>query len=115
MAAMRWILVLGLVACGDDGNKTPDAAIDGTLPDMPIDADPNNPATLADTGRCLDAGCCQIASNVHAYTPHYQLWSDSATKRRWIYLPPGTQIDTSDMDFWKFPVGTKLWKEFTRD
>jgi hypothetical protein len=30
-------------------------------------------------------------------------------------LPPGTQIDSSDMDFWQFPVGTKLWKEFTRD
>ena len=48
-----------------------------------------------------------------AYAPKFQLWSDSATKKRWIYLPPGSQIDTSDMDFWKFPVGTKVWKEFS--
>ena len=26
--------------------------------------------------------------------------------------PPGTKIDTSDMDEWRFPVGTKFWKEF---
>src|SRR5262249_49549810 len=37
------------------------------------------------------------------------------TKRRWIYLPPGTTIDTSDIDHWQFPMGTKFWKEFTRD
>ena len=28
-------------------------------------------------------------------------------------LPPGTQIDTSDMDHWVFPVGTKFFKEFS--
>jgi hypothetical protein len=42
------------------------------------------------------------------------LWDDTATKRRWIYLPPGTKIDTTDMDHWIFPVGTKIWKEFAR-
>jgi len=36
-------------------------------------------------------------------------------KRRWISLPAGAQIDTSDPDNWQFPVGTKLWKEFSRD
>jgi len=30
-------------------------------------------------------------------------------------LPDGAQIDTSDMDFWSYPVGTTAWKEFTRD
>jgi mono/diheme cytochrome c family protein len=43
------------------------------------------------------------------------LWSDGASKRRWIALPPGTKIDTTDPDFWIFPVGTKLWKEFSKD
>ncbi|HEY3592644.1 MAG TPA: hypothetical protein VGL13_02180, partial [Polyangiaceae bacterium] len=38
-----------------------------------------------------------------------------ATKRRWIVLPAGTQIDTSDMDHWVFPIGTKFWKEFSLD
>ena len=40
---------------------------------------------------------------------------DRAAKRRWIQLPEGATIDTSDMDYWQFPVGTKLWKEFVRD
>jgi hypothetical protein len=113
---MRWTLAVltALVACGDDGATPSDANIDSPS-DVPIDGkDPNNPATLADTGLCLDAGCSQISTDVFEYEPRFELWSDTATKRRWIYLPPGTKIDTTDMDFWQFPVGTKLWKEFTR-
>jgi hypothetical protein len=49
------------------------------------------------------------------FEPKYALWSDAATKRRWVYLPPGKQINTDQMDFWEFPEGTKLWKEFKRD
>jgi hypothetical protein len=41
------------------------------------------------------------------------LWSDGATKRRWISLPPGTAIDGSDPEAWIFPVGTRFWKEFS--
>src|SRR5688572_2950282 len=48
-----------------------------------------------------------------AFSPQYPLWSDGATKRRWIYLPPGTSIDASRPDAWEFPRGTKLWKEFS--
>jgi len=29
--------------------------------------------------------------------------------------PPSTTIDTSNLDSWKFPVGTKAWKEFRVD
>jgi hypothetical protein len=29
-----------------------------------------------------------------------------------VHLPPGATIDVSDVDSWRFPVGTKLWKEF---
>jgi hypothetical protein len=50
---------------------------------------------------------------VRAYTPEFELWSDGATKRRWIWLPPGASIDGRDMDAWRFPTGTKLWKEFS--
>jgi hypothetical protein len=28
-------------------------------------------------------------------------------------LPPGTAIDASDPEAWSFPVGTRLWKEFS--
>jgi hypothetical protein len=30
-----------------------------------------------------------------------------------VRLPPGTSIDTSDMDHWVFPVGTQFFKEFS--
>src|SRR5262249_12352776 len=76
--------------------------------------DPNNPQTLFDTGLCVDRACTVISPDVHAYTPQFALWADTASKRRWFKLPPGTQIDTSDMDHWVFPVGTKFWKEFSR-
>jgi hypothetical protein len=49
------------------------------------------------------------------YEPAFGLWSDGADKRRFVFLPPGSVIDSSDPDFWSYPVGTKLWKEFTRD
>ena len=109
------LLACLLVACGDN-KLLPDGAIDTAYTDSGVDGpNPNNPATLFDTGLCVDRACTQISPNVHTYTPQFPLWADTATKRRWYYLPPGTQIDTSDMDHWEFPVGTKFWKEFTRD
>lgn len=50
-----------------------------------------------------------------AYTPVYALWSDDATKRRWLALPAGRFIDARDPDAWQFPPGTRLWKEFAVD
>jgi hypothetical protein len=70
------------------------------------------PEHLACTGLYADWASQTIAPGVRPYTPGFTLWSDGAEKSRYIYLPPGTQIDTTDMDQWTFPVGTKLWKEF---
>jgi hypothetical protein len=50
-----------------------------------------------------------------AYAPRYPLWSDGMEKRRWIELPAGSAIDKSNPDAWRFPVGTRAWKEFRRD
>lgn len=71
------------------------------------------PRRLSETGLYADIATGQIASGVVAYTPQFQLWSDGAEKRRWILLPSGQQIDTSNMDEWVFPEGTKVWKQFT--
>jgi hypothetical protein len=113
------VLTFALAACGDDATIVADASAgdaDGpcsTCVDTGVDA-PFAPATLADTGLCGDAACTTVLADVREYAPQYQLYADGSTKRRWIWLPPGTTIDTSDMNFWKFPVGTKVWKEFTR-
>jgi len=68
--------------------------------------------TLAGTG-LYAAGTALIAPGVQPYTPRFELWADGAQKQRWISLPAGARIDTSDMDFWQFPSGTKIWKEFS--
>jgi hypothetical protein len=73
------------------------------------------PTTLSETGLYDDAATGALAQGVLEYAPRFELWSDSASKRRYVRLPDGEQIDTSDMDFWRFPAGTKLFKEFTRD
>jgi len=122
------------MGCGsDDGNdsgaadamvQAADAAIadaapvDASIADAspPDAADPDAsifPQSLADTGLYSDVANEVLADGVVEYTPAYGLWSDGATKKRWVLLPTGTTIDTTDMDFWVLPVGTKLWKEFT--
>ena len=73
------------------------------------------PERLSLTGLYATGGSETLAPGVRAFRPRFELWSDGAGKRRWIWLPPGAHIDTSDPDAWQFPPGTKLWKEFTRD
>jgi hypothetical protein len=73
------------------------------------------PARLSETGLYADVRADTLAAGVMPYRPVFELWSDGASKRRWIALPPGTRIDTTDMDSWQFPVGSSLWKEFSRD
>lgn len=106
------------VADGNVGHM--DAAHDAQLAPLDAALDAGDDAggaelTLADTSLYSDFASETLASGVEEFTPLYALWSDGSTKRRFLYLPPGTQIDTSDMDSWVFPVGTKVWKEFTRD
>jgi hypothetical protein len=53
-----------------------------------------------------------VASDAMPYKPSTEFWSDGAEKQRWLHIPPGQKIDSSDMNEWKFPAGTKVWKEF---
>lgn len=70
------------------------------------------PQRLADTGLYADPATREIAPGVFPFTPQYPLWSDGAAKERWFRLPEGSAIDASAPDRWRFPVGTKFWKEF---
>jgi hypothetical protein len=73
------------------------------------------PLTIDCTGLYTDVPSKTLAGGIRAYAPAVPLWADYADKGRWIYLPPGTKIDRTDADDWIFPVGTKIWKEFSRD
>ncbi len=70
------------------------------------------PQRLSDTGLFVP-GTTTVRPEHIAFSPQYPLWSDGTGKRRWISLPPGTVIDASDPDAWGFPIGTRLWKEFS--
>jgi hypothetical protein len=70
------------------------------------------PPTLFETGLPLDPNTVDYAES---FTPAYPLWSDGSDKRRWVYLPRCTQINTSSMNDWQVPPGTRVWKEFSRD
>jgi hypothetical protein len=70
---------------------------------------------LSQTGLFADIATETLGERVVAFAPQFQLWTDGATKRRWLHIPDGEQIDSSDIDEWEFPIGTKVWKEFSRD
>jgi hypothetical protein len=70
------------------------------------------PSRLTDTGLYVGAGVSRLAPGVRPYSPQYPLWTDGASKSRWVQLPAGARIDANDVDAWDFPVGTKFWKEF---
>ncbi len=70
---------------------------------------------LSCAGLYADVAQKTLAAGVRPYTPAAQFWSDGSTKTRFITLPPGTTIDATNMDDWKLPVGTKLWKELALD
>ena len=74
---------------------------------------PPLPARLSDTGLFTEGSGTVVRPGILAFSPQYPLWSDGAHKRRWIALPPGTSIDAERPDAWEFPVGTRLWKEFS--
>ena len=84
-------------------------------PSTPASADrPASPVheLLSQTGLYLPVTKNVDPANL-AYVPQYPLWSDGAAKRRWVRLPPGQSIDAANPDELEFPIGTKLWKEFS--
>ena len=101
----RWVGLAAVIgACGDNAGGLICVEPDAGLPD--------------------DVFCTKLYANqdptayepdVMPYTPGVALWSDGAEKHRYLYLPPSSTIDTSNLDVWKFPVGTKAWKEFVVD
>lgn len=97
------------IAGGSNGGTRAGAGASGGAPATDL------PALLSETGLYKDIATGLVASDVKPFTPQFALWTDGAAKRRWIRLPQGLKIDTTDMDNWTFPVGTQVWKEFSRD
>jgi cytochrome c553 len=78
-------------------------------------AAPVAPALLSETGLYAGEGTMRIDPLNRPFSPQYPLWTDGATKKRWIRLPAGAAIDATNVSRWEFPIGTKFWKEFAFD
>jgi hypothetical protein len=98
----------------------PDAASDvapDRAPELPPPPAPYarpSYTTLSGTGLYADLASRKLSPQVEEFRPTHALWSDGAEKRRWVQLPPGTKVDTSTMDRWVVPIGTRFWKEFSK-
>ena len=95
-----------------DATLSGDAGLEASPPtDAGADVGPAAP-TLSQAGLYQDIAAKVVAAGAVEFSPAHPLWSDGSVKRRWIVLPAGAVIDTSNMDHWQFPVGTKFFKEF---
>jgi len=84
--------------------------VDAFIPDARV---VHLPPALIDTGLYADDNRDTLAAGVFEYTVNYPLWTDNAAKRRFISLPAGSEINAANVDFWRYPEGTKVWKEFS--
>jgi hypothetical protein len=112
----RWFVRLGALAAAlriwvSDEELPPVQA----LPSELIEVVERSYRRLSETGLYADIAGKVLSADVIAFAPTYELWSDGARKSRWIALPPGGVIDARDVDHFRFPVGTRVWKEFERD
>jgi hypothetical protein len=115
--------------CGDDDAVLPDAGpadvggdrdaqdvFDGGVDTGPPDAgvDAGRPCD-GPPGLYADPRCSVLSAGVLPFNPRYWLWSDGTDKQRFISVPEGSVIDTSNSDAWVFPRGTRIWKNFDLD
>lgn len=112
MRALALALAASLLAAcsSDDGG---DASDTPSMPHLPRPGEAGE-LWLSQTGLYRDIESKQVAPDLREFVPAFPLWSDGLDKRRWLRLPPGARIDTTDMDHWQFPAGTMVFKEFSQ-
>jgi uncharacterized repeat protein (TIGR03806 family) len=70
------------------------------------------PQTLGATGLFTDTAALVPNPGLIEYDVNSPLWSDGASKRRWMALPDGARIGFSPTGAWDFPPGTVFVKHF---
>lgn len=96
------VLAIGLASCSSSKSTTHECGPPGDTP----------PFDLACAGFYSDFDSKTVVPTARPFAPAVPFFSDGYDKSRWIDLPEGQTIDASAPDDWKFPVGTKVWKEF---
>jgi len=116
-ASVRLALAFGVAGAGLGCGAASDSAapLEKPAPAPPVAYERPAYERVSDTGIYADLGANLVARGFEAFTPSYPLFADGAEKRRFVSLPPGSTIDTSDLDHWVFAVGTRFVKEFWLD
>jgi len=70
---------------------------------------------LSDTGCMESNNPVQAIQSAIPYSVNSPLWTDGATKQRWIAIPNNTQIKIRKDGRWIFPTGSVLIKNFYLD
>src|SRR5262245_24668859 len=99
------LVVVVAVGCGAPPPAPPDLGVPSDLtaprdlvprPDLAL----TGPATLSQTGLYSDFAQRTLSPGVFRYVPRFELWSDGASKERYLLLSLGMKIDTSDINHW---------------
>ena len=78
------LLVMLSVVCASLGAEPQAARLAVSERSTPL------PQRLSETGLYVEGAVTTVRADHFAFSPQYPLWSDGTSKRRWIYLPPGT-------------------------
>jgi len=70
------------------------------------------PSLLSATGFFDDTESLTPAPGLIEFDVVTPLWSDEATKKRWMALPDAEKIRVIDAQDWRFPIGTAFVKHF---
>lgn len=70
------------------------------------------PRLLSQTGVFSNTPNRVPSPNLLPFAPNSQLYSDNATKARWISLPANTRVQWDAKENWVFPQGTVVVKNF---
>jgi hypothetical protein len=94
----------------DAATPTPDSAV--TQPSWLDDTIQDCPALFSEVGLFpVPSDRSVVDGRMHYYEPAYPLWTDSAGKGRWAFIPAGATIDNSTRA-WTYPDGTVFFKQF---
>jgi hypothetical protein len=98
---------------GADAAPAGDAAAAAvqSLIENPLASPPVSLAMVGIFPTLTDLG--QLHPRAFAFEPRHVLWSNGLDKLRQVVLPSGARIDTSNREYWDFPVGTLFFKTFS--
>ncbi|REJ91287.1 MAG: hypothetical protein DWQ34_15140 [Planctomycetota bacterium] len=73
------------------------------------------PARLSETGLFESTAELRPVPGMIPYSVNVPLWSDHASKERYVALPAGGQVQFSETGQWEFPQGSVIVKTFSLD